>query len=78
MHKLILIITRYGSLTAESSKLLLNIKRNNLSSKITNCSKQNATWTFKQPFLSTLEKKSKRILQNEKDIIEYLKQLSNH
>ena len=74
-YKLVLIATSNNILTPESSKLMYRIKREGLLCKIPWRSKERSCWTFRIPFLSIINTSSVHIIQNQDDILDYLKNL---
>ncbi len=76
-HKLVLIVTSRGVLSPASSKLMYRIKTEDLLCSIPWKSREQACWAFRFPFLSILSESNSsiQIIQNQDDIIHYLKDL---
>jgi len=71
-HKLVLMVTRTGSLTPSSTLLMRRIKKENLLREARWRTKERPCWAFRIPFLSVTEGSSIRIIQNQDHIIDYL------
>ena len=74
-HKLVLVMKKPNTLTSSSLMLLWKIKTQNLLQRVPYITKELSCFTFSSPFLSVRCNTSVKIIQNNDDIIKYLKSL---